>query len=281
MGKRKGLNDVLYGDRSDIRKNLGRAVDLGKELDLDLGGSRKGSSKKFDSYGSGESCYHGHKPLKLPGTDLVIYGGSCISPAVTDADVYIGFDSGMKMTARSYPWKQGTEFLFRIRDMAAPDNPAEFTKLVKWVRKQLEDGKKVHVGCIGGHGRTGTFLAALVADFGETDAITYVRQHYCQKVVESTEQVNFLHEHFGVKKIGGSKSHSKSHGKGGSVVRQYHSSTGVDEYGHLIPSAVTSTTGGVLSGAVLSPSSMDKITASRVEHYTPMASRLDIWGDGK
>ena len=44
------------------------------------------------------SCYQSHPALKLPGTELVIYGGSCISPAVKDADVYIGFDAGMTFT---------------------------------------------------------------------------------------------------------------------------------------------------------------------------------------
>ena len=41
---------------------------------------------------------------------------------------------------------------------------------------------------------------------GETDAITYVRTHYCPKAVESTAQIDFLHKHFGIKKQKGSKS---------------------------------------------------------------------------
>lgn len=157
------------------------------------------------SWGNTGRCYNTHPPMPLPGSDKVIFGGSCITPAVTDADVYIGFDMGMRYTARSWPWKQGTEFLFKITDMHAPDSPEEFQKLVDWTLKQIDAGKKVHCGCIGGHGRTGTFLAAIVATLGEKDAITYVRKHYCTKAVESTSQIEFLAKHYGITKVAGSK----------------------------------------------------------------------------
>lgn len=167
----------------------------------------KYASKASGGFKSYARCYESHPAMPLPGTDLVIYGGSCINPSVHDADVYIGFDHSMQRTQRAWPWKKGTEFLFKITDMRAPDNAGEFTKLVNWTRKQLEAGLKVHCGCIGGHGRTGTFLAALVASYGEQDAITYVRENYCHKAVESTEQIKFLKEHYGITPAPGSKSH--------------------------------------------------------------------------
>jgi hypothetical protein len=64
-----------------------------------------------------------------------------------------------------------------------------------------------------GHGRTGTFLAALVATMGENDAINYVRTNYCQKAVESRVQVDFLAKHFGVKSASGTKSFGGSGSK--------------------------------------------------------------------
>jgi len=155
---------------------------------------------------AGKRCYPSHPALKLPGTELVIYGGSCLHPVVTDADVYIGFDDGMRFTARQWPWRKGHEVLFAIRDMDAPKNPKDFIALVGWTREQLEAGQKVHCGCMGGHGRTGLFLAALCSHFGEKDAITYVRKHYCDKAVESSAQMKFLQEHFGVLEAKGSKS---------------------------------------------------------------------------
>ena len=185
-----------------------------------LNGKQKG---KVGTGGYGR-CYESHPPLKLPNTDLVIYGGSCINPSVKDADVYIGFDNGMERSKKSWPWVDGHSLLFPITDMCAPSNVADFKALIAWTLTQLKLGHKVHAGCIGGHGRTGTFFAALAATLGETDAITYVREHYCKKVVESTEQVNFLHDHFGVKKIGGSK--SSSWGGGGGMSSTQKSTSG-------------------------------------------------------
>lgn len=142
-------------------------------------------------------CYESHPALKIG--EHLIYGGSCIHPIVTDADVYVGFDLGMPRTRKAYPWEPGESFLFTIKDQHAPDDIGQFTKLIDWLAVQLIAQAKVHVGCIGGHGRTGTVLAALVATMtGEKDAIAYVRQHYCQKAVESQAQVDFLVKHFGI-----------------------------------------------------------------------------------
>lgn len=179
MSKRRNLDDDLYGDRSH-RHKFGYAG----------GGSLFKNGR----------CYEKHQPLKLPNSELVIYGGSCSNPVVHDADVYIGFDSSMQFSKRHWPWKKGTEFLFKINDQCAPSDPVEFKKMVDWTIKQLKSGLKVHCGCIGGHGRTGTFFAAIVAEFGEKDAINYVQKHYCHKAVESSAQVKFLVEHYGVEK---------------------------------------------------------------------------------
>ena len=240
MGKHKNLNDVIHGDRAvsgggAVKSHLDEWDEWEKQ-------NRKGgdvvstssyaSSKSKDHVhysGGGERCFQKHPALKLPGTDLLIHGGSCSAPVVKDADVYIGFDHSMRWTERHYPWKKGAEVFFQIPDMGVPAKPEEFRKLVLWTRKQLEEGKKVHCGCIGGHGRTGTFLSALVCEFGEKDAIRYVREHYCKKAVESTSQVKFLTEEFGITKVEGYKSSwsssssksSKGSSSSGSRVEKY------------------------------------------------------------
>jgi hypothetical protein len=236
---RKNLNDTIHGDRATIRGgsvSYPKTATYGGDVSegfTDRLFSKETEAKKFGStspnqggssvrdfldsdsrWGSHKSssvsttslrCYETHPALAIPNSDLQIFGGSCCSPSVKDADVYIGFDSGMRFTQKHWPWKKGAELLFKITDMDAPSDAAEFKKLIKWTREQLDKGLKVHCGCIGGHGRTGTFLAALVSEFGEPDAITYVRTNYCKKAVESSRQINFLHEHFGVTKVAGSK----------------------------------------------------------------------------
>jgi len=54
----------------------------------------------------------------------------------------------------------------------------------------LEAGKKVLVFCAGGHGRTGTFLACLLALLEPEieDPVAEIRRRYCLKAVETPEQ---------------------------------------------------------------------------------------------
>lgn len=149
--------------------------------------------------GSFEACHVSHKPLPLK-DGIVIHGGSCINPKVKKADIYIGFDHGMEMTKRRHPWNGSTDVYFPITDRSVPKDVKEFKKLIEWTVEKLEAGKKVHAGCIGGHGRTGLFFAALVISMGiSNDPIAYVRKNYCKKAVESKEQVEFLVTHFGAK----------------------------------------------------------------------------------
>lgn len=181
--------------------------DLGTfEAKLGKGVSSGTPSKQF-GLTSFKSCYEGHKPLSL-GKGRLIYGGSCINPVVTDADVYVGLDRGMKQTFRGYPWEAGEEIRFIIEDCSIPSNPTQFTKLIDHLALRIDEGKKVHVGCIGGHGRTGMVLAALAKILlSEADAVNYVRQNYCKKAVETASQINFLHTLFGITKAEGSKVH--------------------------------------------------------------------------
>lgn len=140
-------------------------------------------------------CFHSHPPLSL-GKGLVVYGGSCSLPV--EADIHIGLDASMKDHDSSFPWNPGTAFYYRIVDYRAPSNHDSFKKMIEWIAQEIKSGKKVHIGCIGGHGRTGTVLSALVAYMNvSTDPIKYVRENYCKKAVESQEQIDFLVKHFG------------------------------------------------------------------------------------
>lgn len=160
-----------------------------------------GKSKQFQP-----RCYESHPPLKIG--KYVIYGGNCSHPKVKNADVYVATDRNNTLEAKQ-PWdsQEGAVFTqFTIQDMQAPDDAPRFKKMIEWLAAQLIAGKKCHVGCIGGHGRTGTVLSALVQHMtGEEDAITYVRTAYCKKAVESKAQIEFLHEHFGIKKVAPTK----------------------------------------------------------------------------
>jgi protein-tyrosine phosphatase len=109
------------------------------------------------------------------------------------------------------PWIDGEDIFLYIQDGKTPKDVANFIKLVEWTAEQLRDGKKIHAGCIGGHGRTGLFFAALVAHMGiEKDAINYVRDNYCDRAVESKLQIDFLIKHFDVRDADGTKEQGSS-----------------------------------------------------------------------
>lgn len=170
------------------------------------GKSRAAVSYLKSPHGKISPCHKNHPEISLGGG--IIRGGSCSYPKA-DYDIYVGLDQSMTTQYPQYPWHHQSdkvEFLFLITDMAAPSCTIEFQNLLDYLQAQLLLGKRVHIGCIGGHGRTGTVLAALYHQItGDTDAIQWVREHYCDRAVESTAQIDFLVKQYGVSAIDATK----------------------------------------------------------------------------
>jgi hypothetical protein len=155
----------------------------------------------------------------------MIYGGSASSPVHKDADIYVSLQGGSTCGLLFNPWdeKPHLEVKFPIVDCAIPENIPRFKSMITWLCNQLQEGKKIHVGCIGGHGRTGLVLAAITSEFlKEKDAIQYVRENYCKKAVESSPQIAFLVKHYGVSKAEPSKAHLERQYDFGDVGTTYH-----------------------------------------------------------
>ena len=153
------------------------------------------------------SCWENHPVYFI--NDMPIVGGSCTSN-YPDVDVFIALDWNGKKGKRSYPWNKGVDIYFKITDMGVPEDTVEFIKLLSYTAKAMKSGKKVYVGCIGGHGRTGLFLAALTTLMsGEKDSITKVRAEYCKKAVESDKQMKWLHDNFEIVEVEPSKAIKK------------------------------------------------------------------------
>ena len=64
----------------------------------------------------------------------------------------------------------------------------------KWALDLVRAGHKLEVGCLGAHGRTGTFTAAMLICLGEApkDAIVHVRASHCDRAIESVAQEKLL-----------------------------------------------------------------------------------------
>lgn len=225
-------------------------------------------------------CYESHPVLKLGKGKL--HGGAARHP-VKGADVYVVLQDGDMNGKQSDPWEKQTvtEVAYFIRDMHAPADVKRFKKLVTWLCTQLQDGKTVHVGCIGGHGRTGTVLSAVIAEAtGEKDAIGWVRKHYCKKAVESREQVEFLVKHYGVTKAAATKSFDapKSNGKDAGFLSSWKSDAWTSQPQQM-PLVKASKESAPVLGKVrrVVPEGLTKATKS----FGPMASKRSLWNARK
>ncbi len=60
--------------------------------------------------------------------------------------------------------------------------------------QRARSGQHIEIGCLGGHGRTGTALACLAALAGHpaAAAVAWVRSSYCPQAVETPSQEAFI-----------------------------------------------------------------------------------------
>ena len=79
-----------------------------------------------------------------------------------------------------------------------PDRGAVTTRKLSvaaaWALGQVEEGQALEIGCVGGHGRTGTMLAGILLYCGldAESAIKEVRGSYCKKAIESKVQEELI-----------------------------------------------------------------------------------------
>lgn len=162
------------------------------------GGQRKGARTFYDDLPPVKRCHESHPSYEVAPSFFILGGSGAHAPA--HATVRVVLERAHYVDSRhAYPWTPGAAFMFAIPNYGVPSSAEDFKALIEWLAGSLEAHEVVHVGCIGGHGRTGMVLAALRAHMcNDTKAIEHVRAHYCKKAVETESQVLFLMKHFGV-----------------------------------------------------------------------------------
>jgi hypothetical protein len=83
-------------------------------------------------------------------------------------------------------------------DFGVTADPPVFRAALVSLLARAREGERVEIGCLGGHGRTGTALAclAVLAGVPASEAVAWVRQRYCSRAVETPDQQAFV-EAFG------------------------------------------------------------------------------------
>jgi protein-tyrosine phosphatase len=76
-------------------------------------------------------------------------------------------------------------------DFQTPDRKTLYRGLSKAIDLILA-GEPVYVGCMGGKGRTGLFLAVLAKAYGIKKPVEFVRANYYAHAVETKDQYDFV-----------------------------------------------------------------------------------------
>ncbi len=80
----------------------------------------------------------------------------------------------------------------------------EWAELIAFLKERGKSSKKgpqkVLVACMGGHGRTGSALAILAGllEWTKDDPVKFIRDNYCEKVVESDKQIEQIKDYTGL-----------------------------------------------------------------------------------
>ncbi len=84
-------------------------------------------------------------------------------------------------------------------DFGVPEEAARVAGALRIVLNRACGRDRVEVGCLGGHGRTGTALACLAIMSGHpsSDATAWVRANYCTDAVETAQQEAFIADFVG------------------------------------------------------------------------------------
>ena len=140
-----------------------------------------------------DCCHDGSKPIVIGGLEFwPASWRKIIDEVLGKVDRALTFVS---VDASIWDSFKGRLEFFPLMDCGGIPEGGIFGKnvldpLIDWAKK----GERVPFFCMGGHGRTGTVLACLVAKLMPEveDPIRWVRKHYCKDAIESVEQVKYI-----------------------------------------------------------------------------------------
>jgi hypothetical protein len=158
-------------------------------------------------YASKHKCVHNQTKVKLGNYEIWCseYPDKQTVREDPDVGIYLA-NVWMKL---SPIWSTGTK---RGLSFGLNDYPAVFVNwtdmdvpkfdvlcnVVNYAVQQIYAGKKVEIGCYGGHGRTGTLLACImikILGISGNEAIDKVHKDYCQHAIETSKQEAIIREY--------------------------------------------------------------------------------------
>lgn len=142
------------------------------------------------------SCHHAFDLFVLPTGEAM--RASAWSDTPYDRDLP---DVGVYLDSCWYP-ADVFGYALGWRDFGEPTMYAEdVIRTARHVYAHIQQGETVEVGCMGGHGRTGSFLAILCLVATDTNlqrrmsgkaAVQYVRDNHCKLAIENRTQERYV-----------------------------------------------------------------------------------------
>ena len=179
------IPDTKQGKKTAVTKSNTK---YGSGYDWNDWDTSWGSSKTTNYYGK-DRHYNG-AGLRMPTSGMWMYASSHDDKRKPEAFVP---DWGLYL---DWCWKPDWRHEhIHWPDFSTPTNDvAAMEAIIEAYEKSL-NGLTVEVGCIGGHGRTGTVLGCYLTIEGvlPDKAIDMVRQDYCHHAIESAEQEWWIH----------------------------------------------------------------------------------------
>lgn len=172
-----------------------------------------------DGWGKVKTCKHWQTAVVLPDGTEVYCSGTQNDPEAVNYryNKTVGSDPGVKGESVPYRYNPQVErivpdlgvymsgswvpdciaYHIGCYDFEAPNVPApQVLFMVNQALDCAQKGMRVELGCMGGHGRTGTILAILVGladpDLTPGQCMAYVWKNYCGHAIECREQENFI-----------------------------------------------------------------------------------------
>ncbi len=128
-------------------------------------------------------CRHYNQPLEFP-DGTVVYPSSHTDREEDE----VAPDFGLYL---DHCWEPtGIAGFIAWPDYDSPRFPVAAAQSIIDAYKKAQEGLWVEVGCIGGHGRTGTVLAcmAVLSGVKASNAVKWIKKNYCSHAVESSIQ---------------------------------------------------------------------------------------------
>ena len=161
-------------------------------------------------YGSYSNCHHWRTVVPLEHCNgTLVASASFDKPKTTpdewapypDLGIYLAFTwlgtlGGVASAGVANPVKPWWPFVYVEWPDQGTVSKGYYKALVDTIVEHLDAGETVEVACAGGHGRTGTLLAGVMASINHTDAdttIKHLRKVYCNQAIETYGQEDMVY----------------------------------------------------------------------------------------